>query len=103
MSNIPSEMIPCCAASRNSKLPIYTSKVGGTKKSQPEFINPENMATITGGTFQMGADYEFGFPGDGEGPIKEVRLDSFLIDITAVTNRNFADFVKETKYKTDAE
>ena len=103
MSNIHSKRSPCCTASREYKLPIYTSKIEGTKKSRPENIKVKNMVTITGGTFQMGTEYEFGFPSDGEGPIKEVRLDSFLIDILAVTNRDFADFVKETKYKTDAE
>ena len=103
MSNIHSEMSPCCTASRESKLPFHVSKIETTHKSQRKNINLKNMVTIAGGTFQMGSDYEFGFPSDGEGSIKNVSLNSFLIDITAVTNRNFADFVKGTKYKTDAE
>ena len=103
MSNMYSEMSPCCTASRESKPPFYTSRIEKTNKPQTKNIKPENMVIITGGTFQMGSDYEFGFPSDGEGSIKKVSLNSFLIDITAVTNRNFADFVKETKYKTDAE
>tara|TARA_B100000809_G_scaffold121494_1_gene119666 strand:+ start:22884 stop:23852 length:969 start_codon:yes stop_codon:yes gene_type:complete len=98
-----SEMSPCCTASREPKPPFYTSKIEKPNKPQTKNIKPENMVIIAGGTFQMGSDYEFGFPSDGEGSIKKVSLNSFLIDITAVTNRNFADFVKETKYKTDAE
>lgn len=42
-------------------------------------------------------------PGDGEGPVRTVSLPSFLMDKTAVTNRQFAAFVRETGYRTGAE
>lgn len=51
----------------------------------------------------MGTDAEEGFPDDGEGPVREVRVDSFYIDKTAVINAQFARFVDETGYKTEAE
>jgi formylglycine-generating enzyme required for sulfatase activity len=51
----------------------------------------------------MGTDYEFGFPADGEGPIRSVNLSPFSIDITPVTNAQFAEFAKDTKYVTEAE
>ncbi len=57
------------------------------------------MVRIEGGEFMMGtAD---GFP--YEGPPHRVRLDSFWIDQTEVTNAKFADFVKATDYTTTAE
>ncbi len=51
----------------------------------------------------MGTDDKEGFGADGEGPIREVRVDPFLIDATAVTNRQFAEFVEASGYVTDAE
>lgn len=51
----------------------------------------------------MGTDDKEGFPADGEGPTRKVTLSSFLMDATAVTNKQFAAFIKETNYVTDAE
>ena len=61
------------------------------------------MKLIRGGIFLMGTDYPHGFPSDGEGPIREVQVDTFYMDQTAVTNSQFAKFIRETKYKTEAE
>ncbi len=51
----------------------------------------------------MGTDDRMGFPKDGEGPSRKVRLDPFYLDECAVTNAQFARFVKATGYKTEAE
>lgn len=51
----------------------------------------------------MGAEDEDAFPDDGEGPVRPVQVDPFLIDATCVTNRRFATFIKRTGYLTDAE
>ena len=51
----------------------------------------------------MGTEDAAGFPADGEGPVRDVRIDGFRIDATAVTNREFATFVEATNYRTDAE
>jgi sulfatase modifying factor 1 len=61
------------------------------------------MILLPGGGFRMGTDYAEGFPTDGEGPVREVRLDAFYIDITPVTNTEFKKFVEATCYTTDAE
>jgi len=58
---------------------------------------------VPGGTFLMGTDDPDGFVADGEGPVREVHVSSFLIDATAVSNRRFAAFVEDTGYVTDAE
>ncbi len=44
-----------------------------------------------------------GNPGDGEGPVHEVSLSSFSIDVTSVTNADFARFVAATEFSTEAE
>lgn len=51
----------------------------------------------------MGTDSKEGFPADGEGPIREVRIKPFYMDPCTVTIRQFARFVRETGYKTEAE
>jgi formylglycine-generating enzyme required for sulfatase activity len=61
------------------------------------------MTRIDGGPFLMGTDYPEGFPEDGEGPVREVTLDPFWIDQTAVTNARFKAFIDDTGYTTEAE
>lgn len=61
------------------------------------------MVRIPGGSFLMGGDDPDGIPDDGEGPVRTVEVSPFLIDATAVTNRQFAAFVKATGYVTEAE
>ena len=51
----------------------------------------------------MGTESSEGFAEDGEGPIRAVTLDPFYIDQTQVTNRQFAQFIKATSYKTESE
>jgi formylglycine-generating enzyme required for sulfatase activity len=61
------------------------------------------MVRLAGGEFLMGADDREGFPDDGEGPVRSVRLSPYFVDETAVTNDAFAAFVRATGYVTDAE
>jgi formylglycine-generating enzyme len=61
------------------------------------------MVAVPGGEFLMGGDDPDAFPDDGEGPVRTVRLSPYLLDATAVTNRQFAAFVKTTGYVTEAE
>ncbi len=61
------------------------------------------MVALSGGAFLMGTDYPHGFPDDGEGPVREVTLSAFSIDKYPVTNRDFAEFVNATEYRTQAE
>ncbi|MEU3742544.1 SUMF1/EgtB/PvdO family nonheme iron enzyme [Streptomyces sp. NPDC032198] len=63
----------------------------------------QGMVSLPGGEFLMGTDDAEGFAGDGEGPVRAVRLDPFRIDTCAVTNERYAAFVAATGYHTDAE
>ncbi len=51
----------------------------------------------------MGTDFSGGFPADGEGPVRKIRLNGFYIDIYPVRNREFAQFVDATNYVTESE
>ena len=63
----------------------------------------EGMAKLDGGPFLMGTEDDEGFPQDGEGPVRTVTLDPFYIDTRPVTNAQFAEFVNQSGYRTDAE
>jgi len=58
---------------------------------------------LPGGEFRMGDRFDEGYSGDGETPVHVVRLRPFGVDPTAVTNAEFAAFVEETGYVTEAE
>nr|WP_207934230.1 formylglycine-generating enzyme family protein [Actinomadura sp. KC06] len=60
------------------------------------------MILLPGGTFQMGNEGPDANPLDGEGPVRRVRVEPFRIDPFAVTNAQFARFVKATGYRTEA-
>jgi sulfatase modifying factor 1 len=61
------------------------------------------MIFLPGGTFLMGTEDPQANPHDGEGPVKEIVLDPFLIDRYPVTNDDFGRFVAATNYRTEAE
>ncbi|WP_020391639.1 formylglycine-generating enzyme family protein [Kribbella catacumbae] len=58
---------------------------------------------LPGGEFLMGDAFGEGCGGDGETPVHAVQLKPFSMDATAVTNAQYATFVKATGYVTDAE
>lgn len=59
------------------------------------------MVYVPGGEFTMGTSSELGWP--NEKPAHRVRVESFYIDTTEVTNAEFAKFVEATGYRTTAE
>lgn len=61
------------------------------------------MCELPATTFLMGTEAGDGFPADGEGPVREVSLSGFAIDQCAVSNDEFAAFVEDSGYVTEAE
>lgn len=70
---------------------------------EPEADVLARMIKLPGKTFLMGTEDGAGFPNDGEGPVREVTLDSFWIDRYPVTNETFGKFIAATGYVTEAE
>jgi sulfatase modifying factor 1 len=64
-------------------------------KTDPE----PGMVLVEGGTFQMGSERHY----REEAPVREVQIGDFYIDRYLVTNRDFAEFFRETGYVTIAE
>lgn len=60
------------------------------------------MLKLAGGTFTMGTGDSRGYPEDGE-TVRDVSISSFRISPTTVSNVEFARFVDETGYRTEAE
>jgi formylglycine-generating enzyme required for sulfatase activity len=63
---------------------------------------PPGMVWIAGGEFTMGTNTDPQRRSD-ESPAHPIKLDGFWMDITEVTNAQFAEFVKATGYITTAE
>ena len=51
----------------------------------------------------MGSVDALSYPGDGEGPLREIELTAYEIDACAVSNSDFAAFVDGTGYRTESE
>ncbi len=90
---------PCCTPARAASGLERASAGAGIATAQPAVP----LLALAGGTFMMGTDSDEGFPEDGEGPARPVRVDAFRIAAAAVTNAQFAQFVRETRYVTQAE
>jgi len=89
----------CCAASRNAKPQLTDTK----SQLMLATGSTEGMVRLAGGEFLMGSDDRLGYPADGEGPIRAVRVNPFWIDPVAVSNARFLRFVQATSYVTEAE
>ncbi|THF75699.1 formylglycine-generating enzyme family protein [Cohnella fermenti] len=68
-----------------------------------ETPDTSGMVYIPEGSFLMGTNDREGFPADGEGPVHPVQMSGFYMDRYAVTNDEFARFVRATGYATEAE
>ncbi|WP_077328671.1 formylglycine-generating enzyme family protein [Virgibacillus siamensis] len=93
----------CCAASRDEGIHGEKSITEQHVKVREEPFSSGKMIYIPGGSFMMGTNSKAGFPADGEGPIHKVNVKSFYMDAYTVTNAEFATFVEETGYITEAE
>lgn len=66
-------------------------------------VDTSGMCLISAGSFLMGGEDADGRGEDGEGPLRQVEMPTFLIDATCVSNLDFQRFVKATGYRTQAE
>ena len=100
---------PCCTpAARStdkggiaSQRPIESEVASITPATTQHSTNGQVL--IRGGSFEMGDHFDEGDVSDGETPVHTVRLEDFYLDVTTVTNAQFAEFVRTTAYVTEAE
>src|SRR5437588_8344993 len=90
----------CC----ESNIPKRCTSLTTNTTSLPEVANNKShkgMIWINTGTFMMGADNKQASP--DEYPKHKVTVNGFWMDVTEVTNAEFAQFVNATGYITTAE
>jgi formylglycine-generating enzyme required for sulfatase activity len=91
---------PCCGPSADRPAaPAVADPV--TVLSTP--TDHKGMVLLGDGEFLMGSDDRLAYPDDGEDPVRRVRLAAFWIDACAVRNDDFARFVDDSGYVTEAE
>ncbi|MCJ8329026.1 MAG: formylglycine-generating enzyme family protein [Lentisphaeria bacterium] len=87
----------CCTPSNDSSAATRETIVFADTGST------DGMLKLDACTFLMGTESDEAWESDGEGPIRDVQIKEFYLDETAVTNRQFEKFIKETGFKTEAE
>jgi len=85
---------PCLSA------PQVVAAPGHLEKAGKDEVGPQGMVLIPEGTFWMGCEEKSFIDAK---PFHKVHIDNFWLDKTAVTNEQFAKFVKATGYTTVAE
>jgi sulfatase modifying factor 1 len=92
----------CCESNIPSRFKLANVRLDTNLLLSPiPTASHKNMVWVKGGNFMMGGDNKQA--ASDELPKHKVILDGFWIDITEVTNAQFAAFVKATGYKTTAE
>lgn len=97
----------CCAPGREGlhvdnaiRLPLLSLS---TRTSVTGTRHKIEQVSVPGQTFEMGDAQGAGRGADGELPVHPVGVAEFSIDATSVTNADFARFVDDTSYRTEAE
>lgn len=93
----------CCTAAIPNRFGVKTKSNGKEIKTvtNSNIKTPDGMVWIPGGTFAMGGDNDQAR--QDEFPKHAVKVSGFYMDVTEVTNAQFAKFVASTGYITTAE
>jgi len=96
--------MPCCGPGRAG---VDVEAGERAQRPLPEGVRrgagAVDEVALPGGVFRMGNEDDRARPEDGEGPVREVSLSPFRIDVHTVTNAEFAAFVSETGHVTTSE
>ena len=95
--------MPCCAPTRLRATVLDLSNLLAAERLRATGGSTEGMQRLDGGKFLMGSEDADAIPADGEGPVREVRVDGFYLDTHSVTNEQFEEFVRASGYRTEAE
>ena len=91
----------CCAPSQARETRPTLQVTGRPQERRGTHLIEQ--ATLPAGRFLMGDSTGDGNRPDGETPVHEVEVAQFSIDVTTVTNGDFARFADTTRYVTEAE
>ena len=92
----------CCTPRRKSSSHTSTRDTG-TQTAKPLVSSKDGMIQLEAGKYRIGFEGPEAWESDGEGPVREVTLDSYYLDQTAVSNAQFTEFVEATGYVSESE
>jgi len=97
-ARVPEVAKPCCSPSRPrlGETSVDHPKIERTGDSNLPFVD------VPGGRALLGTDSPQ-IIDDGEAPMRTKTVKPFRIGATTVTNREYSDFVEDTRYVTEAE
>ena len=98
-------MSACCSPGSEARGPAPAVETAAPTAKGPDW-SPDaglRLLPLRGGSFAMGSEGADAVPGDGEGPVRDVRVEPFAIDAHCVSNQRFEAFVRATGHVTDAE
>jgi sulfatase modifying factor 1 len=75
------------------------ASIGGSLATDAALAEADGFVWIASGEFEMGSDDHYA----EEAPAHRVRVNGFWLATTTVTNRQYAAFVRATRYRTVAE
>ena len=95
----------CSVLKRNTALneeemTLNAGNTDGEIKLKSPYKRTNQMSFVEGGSFTMGTNKPY-LPMDGEGPAREVKVNSFYMDIYEVSNAEFELFVNSTGHITE--
>jgi sulfatase modifying factor 1 len=96
----------CCAPGRGAGEGGSSEPRDATEPptpSGPAGAHDDDFVDIAGGAFIMGTNEDYRYPGDGEGPAREITLGAFRITKHSVSNAQFAAFIDDTGYRTETQ
>ena len=92
----------CCAPRRNGSgltpnLDLCTQAAKNLAGSK------DGMIQVEAGKYSIGFEGPEACESDGEGPVRDITLDCYYLDQTAVSNAQFTEFIEATGYVTESE
>jgi formylglycine-generating enzyme required for sulfatase activity len=88
-----SENEKACCAPRRKGSGLTPNLDLCTQAAKPLSVSKDGMIRIEAGKYSIGF----------EGPVREITLDSYCLNQTAVSNAQFAEFIVATGYVTESE
>lgn len=107
MNSVGKGSCGCSVLKRNNALhkeemSLSRENIDGEIKLISPYKRTNQMTFVKGGRFTMGTNKPY-LPMDGEGPAREVKVNSFYMDIYEASNAEFEVFVNSTGHVTEVE
>ena len=98
-----SENEKACCAPRRKGTGLISNLELCMQPAKPLFGSKVGMIRIEAGKYSIGFEGPEACESDGEGPVRDITLDCYCLDQTAVSNAQFAEFIEATGYVTESE